>query len=328
MVELLALQTFVRIADGGSLSAAARATGRSLPAVSRSLVQLEAELGVRLLHRTTRRIHLTDAGAQYLERCRRILAEVDEASASVSDLGRALAGPITVTAPVLFGQLHIAPAVTEFLAAHPGVTVSLLLSDALSNIVEEGIDLAVRIGRLHDSGLVARKLGEVRRLACASPAYLRRCGTPKTPKDLTNHNCLQFGALSPTPYWEFHEGGKPRQVRVQGNFSSNQGAPVIEAARGGLGIIFVLSYQVQELIANGGLRVLLQQYQAPPIPVSVILPSGRLQPARVKALADFLQARVAAKSLTTLRASTRSKNPPLGGDGDPPHPLPRPGRHE
>ena len=301
MVDLLSLQTFVRIADGGSLSAAARATGRSLPAISRSLVQLEADLGVRLLHRTTRRIHLTDAGVQYLERCRRILAEVDDANASVSNLDRSLAGPITLTAPILFGQLHIAPVVTEFLGLHPEVSVSLMLSDALSNIVEEGIDLAVRIGRLQDSGLVARKLGEVRRVVCAAPAYLKRRGTPKTPKDLANHSCLQFGALSPTPYWEFHEGGKPRQVHVHGSFSSNQGAPVIEAARGGLGIVFVLSYQVQELVAKGELRVVLQSYEAPPIPVSLILPSGRLQPARVRALADFFQERIGAKNLAQLR---------------------------
>lgn len=306
MVDLLALQTFVRIADGGSLSAAARAGGRSLPAVSRSLLQLEADLGVRLLHRTTRRIHLTDAGAQYLERCRRILAEVAEANASVSDLGRSLSGPITLTAPVLFGQMHIAPVVSEFLGLHPEVSVSLVLSDSLANIVEEGIDLAVRIGRLPDSGLVARKLGEVRRVACASPAYLKRRGAPKTPRDLADHSCLQFGALSPTPYWEFHDAGKPRQVRVQGSFSSNQGAPVIEAARAGLGIVFVLSYQVQALVAGGELRVLLQKYQAPPIPVSVILPSGRLQPARVCALADLLQARIGAKNLSTLRATAKA----------------------
>jgi DNA-binding transcriptional LysR family regulator len=301
MIDLLSLQTFVRIADGGSLSAAARAAGRSLPAVSRSLVQLEADLGVRLLHRTTRRSHLTDAGAQYLERCRRILAEVDEANASVSDLGRSLAGPIALTAPVLFGQMHIAPVVTEFLGMHPEVTISLLLADVVANIVEEGIDLAVRIGKLQDSGLVARRLGEVRRVACASPAYLKRRGTPKTPKDLASHSCLQFGALSPTPYWEFHEAGKPRQVRIRGNFSSNQGAPVIEAARGGLGIIVALSYQLQELVAAGGLRVILQAYEPARIPVHAVLPSGRLQPARVRALADFLQARIGAKNLSKLQ---------------------------
>ena len=300
MFDLLALQTFVRIADSGSLSAAARAAGRSLPAVSRSLAQLEAALGVRLLHRTTRRIHLTDAGARYLERCRRILAELEEANASISDLGRPLAGPIALTAPILFGQKHVAAAVAEFLALHPGITVSLILTDRYANLVEEGIDLAVRIGTLADSRLVARKLCDVRRVACASPAYLKRRGTPKEPKDLANHNCLQFSALSPTPYWEFREAGKLRQVRVQGTFSSNQGATVIDAARGGLGIIVALSYQVQEPVAAGELRVVLRRYEPAPIPVHVVLPSGRMQPARVRALADLLQERLRARDLMNL----------------------------
>jgi DNA-binding transcriptional LysR family regulator len=302
MVDLLALQTFVRIADSGSLSAAARASGRSLPAVSRSLVQLEADLGVRLLHRTTRRIHLTDAGAQYLERCRRILAEVEEANASISDLGRALAGPVTVTAPILFGQMHVASVVTEFLSLHPGVSVNLILTDRYVNIVEEGIDLAVRIGKLTDSGLVARKLGEVRRVACASPAYLKRKGTPKSPKDLADHNCLQFSGLSPTPYWEFVEAGKARQVRVQGTFSATHGAAVIDAARGGLGIVRALSYQLQAAVAAGELRVLLQRFEPAPIPVNAVLPTGRMLPARVRALADLLQERMKGKDLKKLAA--------------------------
>ena len=289
MAELLALQTFVRIADGGSLSAAARATGRSLPAISRSLVQLETELGVRLLHRTTRRIHLTDAGAQYLERCRRILADLDEANASVSDSVRALAGPITLTAPIQFGHKHVAPVVAEFLAAHPGVSVDLALTDRFANMVEEGIDLAVRIGTLEDSTLVAKHLGSVRRVACASPAYLKRRGTPRTPKDLANHTCLLFSGLSPTPQWEFHDAGKALQIRVQGIFASNHGPSVIEAARGGLGIIVALSYQVQELVAAGELRVVLQRFEPAAIPVNAVLPSGRLQPARVRALAGLLR---------------------------------------
>lgn len=314
MADFLALQTFVRIADSGSLSAAARATGRSLPAVSRSLAQLESELGVRLLHRTTRSIHLTDAGAQYLERCRRILADLDEANASISDAVRALAGPITLTAPILFGHKHAAPVITEFLAAHPGVSVNLALTDRNVNLVEEGIDLAIRIGALEDSGLVARKLGTVRRVACASPAYLKRRGTPKTPKDLADHTCLLFSGLSPTPYWEFRDSGKPLQIRVQGILSSNHGPSVIEAARGGLGIIVALSYQVQELVAAGELRVLLQRYEPEPIPVNAVLPSGRLQPARVRALAELLQERMKVKDLaktgylasrvSTMRANT------------------------
>jgi DNA-binding transcriptional LysR family regulator len=260
-------------------------------------VQLETGLGVRLLHRSTRRIHLTDAGTQYLERCRRILADLDEANASVSDLGRSLAGPITLTAPILFGHQHVAPVVTEFLASHREVSVNLILTDRNVNIVEEGIDLAIRIGNLDDSAMVARPLGRVRRVACASPAYLKRRGTPKAPKDLANHTCLLFSGLSPTPYWEFREAGQPRQIRVQGTFSSNHGASVIEAARGGLGVIVALSYQVQELVAAGELRVVLQRFEPVPVPVNAVLPSGRLQPARVRALADLLHARIKVKDL-------------------------------
>ena len=299
------MQTFVRIADIGSLSAAARTTNPSLPAVSRSLALLEAELGVRLLQRTTRHLHLTDAGAQYLEHCRRILAQIDEANASVSNLGRALAGPISLTAPVLFGQLHVAAVVTEFLGVHPGVSANLILTDRYVPIVEEGIDLAVRIGHPVDSGLVARRLGSVRRVICASPVYLKQRGTPKEPKQLAAHNCLQFSALLPTPYWEFQDAGRPRQVRVHGTFASNHGASVIEAARSGLGVIAALSYQVQDLVAAGALRVVLQRYEPAPIPVNALLPSGRLQPARVRALTDLLQERLAAKDLAQTRPASQ-----------------------
>jgi DNA-binding transcriptional LysR family regulator len=305
MDHLLAIGTFVRIAEIGSLSAAARATGRSLPAVSRSLAQLEDHLGVRLLHRTTRRTHLTEAGQRYLERCKRLLAELDEANASVSDLERSLVGPITMTAPILFGQMHVAPVVTEFLAEHTGASVNLILTDRLENIVEEGIDLAVRIGNLPDSGLVARRLATVRRVVCASAEYLKRRGIPRTPTDLSPHNCLQFSALSPTPYWEFYVSGKARQFRVQGTLSSNHGAAMIDAARRGLGIVVALSYQVQELVARGELRVLLERFEPPSIPVHVLFPSGRLQPVRVRTLADLLVDRLRANDLTTLKLRKR-----------------------
>jgi DNA-binding transcriptional LysR family regulator len=301
MDHLLAIGTFVRIAETGSLSAAARATGRSLPAVSRSLAQLEGHLGVRLLHRTTRRTHLTEAGQRYLESCRRLLAELNEANASVSDLGSSLMGPITMTAPILFGQMHVAPIVMEFLIEHTKVSVNLVLGDSIANIVEEGIDLAVRIGNLPDSGLVARRLATVRRVACASPEYLKRHGIPKAPGDLSDHNCLQFSALSPTPYWEFYTSGKARQVRVQGTLSSNYGAAMIDAARRGLGIVAAFSYQVQEFVARGELRVLLEQFEPPPVPVHAVFPSGRLQPVRVRALADLLVDRLGTKELTTLK---------------------------
>jgi DNA-binding transcriptional LysR family regulator len=307
MDHLLAIGTFVRIAETGSLSAAARAAGRSLPAVSRSLALLEEHLGVRLMHRTTRRTHLTEAGQQYLQRCKRLLAELEEANASVSDLGRSLVGPITMTAPILFGQMHVAPIVMEFLSEHAKVSVNLILADNVANIVEEGIDLAVRIGNLPDSGLVARRLATVRRVACASPEYLKRHGMPKAPGDLSGHNCLQFSALSPTPYWELYASGKARQFRVQGKFSSNHGATMIDAAREGLGIVLALSYQVQEHVARGELRVLLEHFEPPPIPVHAVFASGRLQPARVRALAELLVNRLETKDLTTLKLRRQRK---------------------
>jgi DNA-binding transcriptional LysR family regulator len=308
--HLAAIGTFVRIAETGSLSAAARATGRSLPAVSRSLAQLERHLGVRLLHRTTRRAHLTEAGQLYLERCKRLLAELDQANASVSDLQRSLAGPITITAPILFGQMHVAPVVTEFLAAHTGVSVNLILTDRFENIVEEGIDLAVRIGSLPDSGLVARRLATVRRVTCASPRYLKLHGSPKTPSDLAHHNCLQFSALSPTQYWEFHIAGKTRQFRVHGTLSCNYGTAMIDAARSGLGIVMVLSYQVQEPVGRGELKILLERFEPPALPVHVVFPSGRMQPARVRAFGDLLAERLANKEFTELKARRSLKPAP------------------
>jgi DNA-binding transcriptional LysR family regulator len=307
MDHLAAIGTFVRIAETGSLSAAARATRRSLPAVSRSLAQLEQHLGVRLLQRTTRRAHLTEAGQRYFERCKRLLAEFDEANASVSELQRSLAGPITITAPILFGQMHVAPVVTEFLAAHAGVSVDLILTDRFVNIVEEGIDLAVRIGNLPDSGLAARRLATVRRVTCASPRYLKLHGTPNTPSELADHNCLQFSALSPTQYWEFHVAGKARQFRVQGTLSCNHATAMVDAGRSGLGIVMVLSYQVQEAVRRGELRILLEHFEPPPLPVHVVFPSGRMQPVRMRALNDLLADRLASKAFTDLKAGTLRK---------------------
>jgi DNA-binding transcriptional LysR family regulator len=300
MDHLLAIGTFVRIAETGSLSAAARASGRSLPAISRSLIQLEKHLGVRLLHRTTRRTHLTEAGTRYLERCKRLLAELEEANASVSEAERSLAGPITMTAPILFGQMHVAPVVAEFLSEHRAASVNLILTDQFANIVEEGIDLAVRIGNLPDSGMVARRLATVRRVLCASPGYLERHGTPRAPDDLTAHNCMQFSALSPSSHWELRDAGKARQIRVQGTFRSNHGASMIDAARSGLGVVMALSYQVQEYVERGELRVLLQQFEPTPLPVHAVLPSGRMQPARVRALTELLVHRLSKKDLSRL----------------------------
>lgn len=315
MDNLLSILTFVRIADAGNLSAAARTMGRSLPAVSRSLVQLEEQLGVRLLHRTTRTTRLTEAGQHYLERCRRILAELDEANTSVSELGSSLAGPISMTAPILFGQKHVAPIVMDFLAEHPGVTLHLNLTDHFVSIVESGVDLAVRIGELPDSNLVARRIGAVRRVVCASPRYLAQQGIPKHPKELATHNCLQFSSLSPTPYWDFHIDGKLQPFRVRGSFSSNSAAPIINASRNGLGIIVVLSYQVQEYIENGELRVILQPFEPQPVPIQAVYSSVRFLPSRIRTLIDLLTDRLGSKDWVnlTVPSQNRSKSKIISG---------------
>jgi len=197
MDKLQAMKTFVRIADKGGLTAAAQTLGASLPSVVRTLAGLERELGVRLFNRTTRRVHLTDEGAQYLERCRPILQAVEEAEALLTSRRPEPQGRLAVTAPVLFGRRYVAPIVAGFVERHPGVSADLLLVDRVVNLVEEGMDVGVRIGHLPDSSLVAIPVGTVRRVVCASPAYLRRHGTPRAPADLRAHRCVRFSAILP-----------------------------------------------------------------------------------------------------------------------------------
>ena len=201
MDKLGAIQTFVDIIDGGSLTAAADAQGRSLPTVVRTLATLEQQLGARLLRRTTRRMSLTLEGRDYLERCRRILADVEEAELAVAQRQREPRGEIRMTAPALFGQLHVAPAVTAFLARHRKVKVDLVLIDRVVNLVEEGIDLALRIGHLADSSMVAVPVGQMRRVVCASPEVLREYGMPEHPQDLSTRPCVQFRGTSAGGRW-------------------------------------------------------------------------------------------------------------------------------
>ena len=198
MDKFKAMQTFVRIADEGSLTSAARALGSSLPAVVRSLAAYEGSLGVRLFNRTTRRISLTDEGRQHLENCRQVLAALEESEAALSAGAGEPAGHLTITAPVLFGQMHVAPAVTRFLSQHPKMRCSVVLLDRIVNLLEEGMDLGIRIGALEDSSLVAQPLGQIRRVVVANPAYLRKHGVPRHPRDLLKANCIRMIAGPPS----------------------------------------------------------------------------------------------------------------------------------
>ena len=286
------MQTFVRTVDGGSLSAAARALGKSLAAVSRTMTHLEERLGVRLLHRSTRKLTLTEAGASYYDSAKRLLAEIEEAELSLGGRIAAPHGTLTVTAPLLFGRLHVAPVIAEMLEKNRDVAADLLLVDRNVSLVEEGIDVAVRIGRLDDSALVARLLGEVPRVVCASPAYLRRHGTPRIPEELREHECLRFSGLTPGREWTFIRDGKEVRTAVGGRFSCNVGEPVIDAARAGAGVMMALGYQVADDLAAGRLVRVLENFETPPLPVNAVYHSPRLMAARVRVFLDLLALRV------------------------------------
>ena len=290
--RVVSMQTFVRAVDGGSLSAAARALGKSLAAVSRTVTQLEERLGVRLLHRSTRKLTLTEAGASYYDSAKRLLAEIEEAELSLGGRIAAPRGRLTVTAPLLFGRLHIAPVITEMLEKNRDVAADLLLVDRNVSLVEEGIDVAVRIGQLDDSALVARVLGEVPRVVCASPAYLRRHGTPGMPDELREHECVRFTGLTPGREWTFLRDGKEVRIAVGGRFSCNVGEPAIDAARAGAGVLMALGYQVAEDLAAGRLVRVLETFATPPLPVNAVYHSPRLMAARVRVFLDLLALRV------------------------------------
>lgn len=288
MDKLKAMQTFVAIAEQGSLTAAARALESSLPATVRALAALETHLGARLFQRTTRRIALTEEGKRYLESCRQVLDAVDAAEAAMSANAQAPAGLLTVTAPVLFGQMYVAPAVNRFVRAYEKVQVRLLLFDRVVNLLEEGIDAGVRIGKLEDSSLVAQPVGTVRRMVVASPAYLREAGTPKHPRDLLKANCVRFTGSS-GPWWTFHEGRRQFSVPVTGNLEFNHVAPAAEACADGMGFGMFISYQVAPYLAEKKLKLVLEAYEPPPRPISIVYPHARLLPARTRVFVDWMK---------------------------------------
>lgn len=290
MDKLRAMETFVRIVEAGSLTAAAAALDTSLTSVVRSLATLEGALGTRLLNRTTRRIALTDEGREYFARCRRVLAEVEEAEAALSARQATPAGRLAITAPVMFGRLHVGPVLSDFLAVHPAVHAELMLFDRVVDLLDEGMDAAIRIGHLRDSSLVAVPLGTTRRVVCASPAYLRRAGTPRRPEDLAGHRCLQFLGVAPGSEWEFaggDDGGKTIRVPIKGLLATNQINVALDACGKGLGCGMFLDYQVRDALAAGTLRRVLQDFEPPPIPVQLVYPHSRLLSSRLRSFVDW-----------------------------------------
>ncbi|MBM3117268.1 LysR family transcriptional regulator [Jeongeupia naejangsanensis] len=288
MDKLRAMQTFVAIVEHGSLTRAARALASSLPVVVRTLAALEEALGVRLLNRTTRRLSLTDEGRAYLESCRHILGAVDEAEQRLSDQHDEPSGRLVVTASVLYGQMYVAPAVTGFLQAHPKVQCRLVLLDRVANLIEEGIDVGIRIGPLDDSNLIAQRVGEIHRIAAASPDYLARHPAPQLPGDLVHANCIRFTGNGRTT-WLFQNQGRSLSVPISGNLECNHGLPAVDACVAGLGIGQFLSYQITEHLAAGRLLPLLQDFQLPPLPVHIVYPHAGLLPHRTRLFIQWMK---------------------------------------
>lgn len=281
-----AMTHFVHIVENGSFTGAARALGKTLPALSRSLRLLEDRLGARLLTRTTRAISLTEFGQQYFEHCRRILRDIEEAEGLASETGRVTQGLVRLTAPLLFGRLHVAPLVAPFLAAHPRIQIDLRLTDSIVAMVDDGIDLSIRVGDLQDSSLVAIPLGQVQRIVCAAPGYWSTRGKPQHPRDLKQHQCLTFRGLNQERGWLFNVDEEERYWPINSAYFSNDGATVIRVARDGGGITQMMSYQLAVDFSDNTLSSVLESYVSHALPIHAVYPGGRLLPAKVRALLD------------------------------------------
>jgi len=288
MDRIDAMQAFVAVADLQGFAPAARKLGLSPSGVTRLIAALEQRLGARLLQRTTRSVTLTDIGTRYLERARRILADVEEAEGSAQDERTRPSGRLVVSAPVGFGRLHVSPVMSAYLKRYPEVSAELRLADRMVNLVEDGIDLAVRIGHLADSSLVARHVGEMRRIVVASSGYLKQRGEPDTPEAIALHETIQFGAMTASPDWRFVEAGREIRVACTPRFTTNSADAAIQYAEQGGGLTRVLAYQAADAIKGGRLRVVLAQFEQPPLPIHIVYPTSRLLSAKVRTFIDLV----------------------------------------
>lgn len=287
MDRLLAMTRFTRIVERGSLTAAATDCDTSLPSMVRTLSALERHVGVSLLSRTTRRIRLTDEGRQYYERCKAILEQVQQAEAALASRAVAPSGRLAVSASVMFGRRYIALMLAQFLARHRGVSVELLFVDRLVNLVDEGVDVAVRIGPLADSSLIAVPVGLVRRVVCGSPKYLREHGAPRAPEELRRHRLVRFTGLAPRSDWLFRAGSRRLCVPIDAAYVCNQADSAIQACINGNGLGAFLSYMVAPARRARQLRYVLEEFEVEPLPVHVVYPRSRALSAKVRAFVDF-----------------------------------------
>lgn len=289
MDRLTAIATFVRVAEAGSFSAVAREQRASQSAISKQVAALERHLGARLINRTTRSFSLTEEGRRFLEHAKRVASAAEEAEAAVS-AGNVVRGAMRVAAPVAFGRLKIVPRLVEFLAGHPRLNVDLRLDDRFVNLVEDGIDVAVRVGHHVDAHLIARTIAHTYRVPVASREYLSVHNEPRTPEELTQHNCLLYTGLATQDRWPYHAGDRPRSIRVRGNFASNTSEGIYAAVMAGLGIAFVPVWLFGEEIRAGKVRILLAPHFADPVPIQAVYPESRRAARKVRAFVEYFGA--------------------------------------
>jgi DNA-binding transcriptional LysR family regulator len=287
-----AIRTLQAAVDGGSLSAASRTLGMPLPTVSRKVSELEAHLGTQLVIRTSRKLVLTDAGVGFVAATRRVLSDLDEAERAAAGEYRAPSGELLVTASLRFGKMYLTPVVLDFLAAYPKVDVRVIAADTVVDLIENHVDVAIRIGRLPDSALVAQRLGDTRWAICASPAYLGLRGVPRTPEDLADHDCIAFEGLQPARSWPFGSGDTACSIPIRPRFAGNTADAVIAAAVAGVGIARLLTYQAAEAVRDGHLTTILRAEAPPPMPVHLVHAATPLMPLKLRVFLDFVAPRL------------------------------------
>jgi len=293
--RLESMSILLTAVEAGSLSAAARRLDTPLATVSRKVSELEAHLKTRLLNRSSRQLTLTDAGRSYVAACARILEDVGEAERAARGEYSAPKGDLIITTPIVFGRLHVLAVVTEFLKAYPDIDIRMVLTDRVVNLLEDHVDLALRIAELPDSSLIATRVGAIRRVVCGSPAYFAAHGMPKHPSELSTHACVTFEGLMAPDVWNFTMGKSHASVTIRSRLVVNTAEAAIDAAIAGLGITRVLSYQIANAARAGGLTVVLQGFEPAPTPVNLVYTGGRFLPLKLRAFLDFAAPRLKAR---------------------------------
>lgn len=290
------MNVFVAVAEEAGFAGAARRLSLSPPAVTRAIAALEYYLGIKLLNRTTRYVRVTEAGQRYLEDAKRVIAAADEADESVVGLNAEPRGHIVVTASVLFGRLYVMSGIVDYMKRYAGMEVSALFVDRVVNMLEEGVDVAIRIGELPDSSYRAIRVGSVRRVMCASPKYLEQHGMPKSPEELTQHQIILARGLNPFPEIKFVKNDSSLTVKVKPRLMVSDNDSAVEAAVGALGITRLLSYQIAPQLSNGSLKIILSEFEPKPVPVHIVHNEGRYTSAKIRSFVDLMAQRLRADS--------------------------------